>query len=139
MSGPGASGVKRLVSFFLLFAYLLSSPGLVYSMHFCGQSLTAVSLQADGKRNCCCETMRNPGCGCCHDQLLTSSVKDVKLTTAQVLVAAPATVATPALLPLVWRLSTATFPLDEPESKLAAHAAPPPECPAYVRGHAFLI
>jgi hypothetical protein len=139
MSGLWAPGVKRLVSFFLLFAYLLSSPGLVYSMHFCGQRLTAVSLQADGKRNCCCETMRNPGCGCCHDQLVTSSVKDVKLTTTQVLVAAPAMVATPDLLPLVWRLSTLAFPLNELKLELAAHAAPPPECPVYVRGHAFLI
>jgi len=131
--------VKRLVSFFLLFAYLLSSPGLVYSMHFCGQSLTAVSLEQGGKRNCCCDTMRAPACGCCHDQVVTSSVKDIKLSTLQVQVSAPAVVPTSALLPLVWHLSTFSLPVDEPETGFATHAAPPPECPAYVRGHAFLV
>lgn len=131
--------MKRLTSLFLLFAYLLSSPGLVYSMHFCGQSLEGVSIKQEIPRSCCCQTMRAPACGCCHDKVVTSSVKDVKLTTSGVKVAAPAIAPAPALLPLVWRLSTFTLPLDEPASGLAAHAAPPPECPAYVRGHAFLI
>ena len=131
--------MKRLVSFFLLFAYLLSSPGLVYSMHFCGQNLTAVSLEQGGKRNCCCDTMRAPACGGCHDQAVTSSVKDIKPPTHPVQVSAPAVVPAPALLPLVWHLSTFSLPLDEPETGFATHAAPPPECPAYVRGHAFLI
>ncbi|MBO3272091.1 HYC_CC_PP family protein [Hymenobacter defluvii] len=131
--------MKRLTSLFLLFAYLLSSPGLVYSMHFCGQSLEGVSIKQQIPRSCCCQAMRAPARGCCHDQVVTSSVKDVKLTTSGVKVAAPAIAPAPALLPLVWHLSTFTLPLDEPESGLTAHAAPPPECPAYVRGHAFLI
>ena len=134
-----ACPVKRLVSFFLLFAYLLASPGLVYSMHFCGQSLTGVSLEQGDQRSCCCKTMPAPACGGCHDQVVTSSVKDARLATPQVQVSAPAVAPAPALLPLVWHLSTFFQPLDEPATGFATHAAPTPECPAYVRGHAFLV
>ena len=131
--------MKRLTSFFLLFAYLLSSPGLVYSMHFCGETLTAVTVAADADKHCCCQNTDTPVCGCCHDQKVAGAAKDLKLTATHFLLQAPDVVPAPAVLQLVWQRSQRAFPIDEPASSLRAHAAPPPECPAYVRGHAFLI
>jgi hypothetical protein len=131
--------LKRYVSLFLLFSYLLSSPGLVYSMHFCGQALTAVTVAPDADKNCCCQDTGAPDCGCCHDQEVVSAAKDLKLTTTHFLLQAPAVAPEAALLPLVWQLAQVGYPANEPASRLVANAAPPPECPAYVRGHAFLI
>ncbi|MFD1470279.1 hypothetical protein ACFQ48_18780 [Hymenobacter caeli] len=128
--------MKRFLSLFLLLSYLLSSPGLVYSMHFCGPTLTEVSVTSEAA--CCCPVPKKPA-GCCHDKKLSSTLKDVKLSTAQlklpVLVAVPA----PPALRLAYRLPTPTYPADEPAAPLQATAAPPPACPPYVRGHAFLI
>lgn len=128
--------MKRFASLFLLLSYLLSSPGLVYSMHFCGDTLTEVSVTREAA--CCCPVPKKPA-GCCHDQKLRSTLKDVKLTTAQlklpVLVAVPA----PAALRPAYRLPTPTYPAEAPAAPRLATAAPPPDCPAYVRGHAFLI
>ena len=131
--------MKRFVSLFLLFSYLLSSPGLVYSMHFCGQELTAVSVKQDGDTNCCCQDTHKPPCGCCHDQKVSSALKDIKLSTAHFKQQAPGLVPAPAVLRLVWQLSQVACRADEPVANLRLHAAPPPECPAYVRGHAFLV
>jgi hypothetical protein len=131
--------VKRYVSLFLLFSYLLSSPGLVYSMHFCGQALTAITVTPDANKHCCCQNTGKPDCGCCHDQKVVSAAKDLKLTATHFLLQAPDVAPAPAVLQLVWQLALLAYPANEPASKLVAHAAPPPECPAYVRGHAFLI
>ena len=135
----GAPCVKRFTSLFLLFSYLLSTPGLVYSMHFCGQKLTAVSVKKDGDTNCCCQDTGKPAGRCCHDQKVSSALKDIKLSAAHYKQQAPAAVLTPAVLQLVWQLSQVVYPADEPVANLLLHAAPPPECPAYVRGHAFLV
>ena len=131
--------MKRFVSLFLLFSYLLSSPGLVYSMHFCGQELTAVSVRQDGDTHCCCRDTGKPAGRCCHDQKVSSKLKDIKLSAAHFKLTAPAAVLAPAVLQLVWPLSQVVYPADEPAANLLLHAAPPPECPAYVRGHAFLV
>ncbi|MDQ2770524.1 MAG: hypothetical protein M3Y54_08495 [Bacteroidota bacterium] len=126
--------MKRILSLFLLVSYLLSSPGLVYSMHFCGATMTGVSVAHAAA--CCCPLPKKPA-GCCHDQKLSSTLKDVKLTTAQLKL--PVLVPAPAPLRLAYRLPVPTYPADAPAAPLRATAAPPPECPAYVRGHAFLI
>ncbi|AIZ65565.1 hypothetical protein PK28_18255 (plasmid) [Hymenobacter sp. DG25B] len=131
--------MKRFVSLFLLFSYLLSSPGLVYSMHFCGQELTAVSVAQGSDTHCCCRDTGKPASGCCHDQKVSSALKDVKLSAAHFQLQAPDAVPAPAVLRLVWQLAQVAYPADEPAANLLAHAAPPPECPAYVRGHAFLV
>ncbi len=106
-------------------------------MHFCGSTVTGVSV-AVAEHPCCCPVLKKPA-GCCHDKKLSSTLKDVKLTTAQlklpVLLAMPA----PPELRLAYRLPIPTYPADEPAAPLRATAAPPPACPAYVRGHAFLI
>jgi hypothetical protein len=128
--------VKRFFSLFLLLSYLLSSPGLVYSMHFCGQTLTEVSVAKEAA--CCCPVPKKPT-GCCHDQKVTSTLKDVKLNSAQLKLPVPVAVPAPAPLRLAYRLPTPTYPAEAPAALRAATAAPPPECPAYVRGHAFLI
>ena len=128
--------LKRFFSLFLLVSYLLASPGLVYSMHFCGATMTGVSVAHQAA--CCCPVPKKPT-GCCHNQKLSSTLKDVKLTTAQlklpILVAVPA----PPALVLAYRLPAPTYPADAPATPLRATAAPPPVCPAYVLGHAFLI
>ena len=131
--------MKRFVSLFLLFSYLLSSPGLVYSMHFCGQELTAVTVAQDGDTNCCCQDTGKPAGRCCHDQKVSSALKDIKLSATHFQLQAPDVVPTPAVLRLVWQLAQMAYPADEPAVNLQLHAAPPPECPAYVRGHAFLV
>lgn len=128
--------VKRFLSLLLLLSYLLSSPGLVYSMHFCGQKLTEVSVAKEAA--CCCPVPKKPT-GCCHDQKVTSTLKDVKLNSAQLKLPVSVAVPAPAPLRLAYRLPTPTYPAEAPAAPLAATAAPPPECPAYVRGHAFLI
>lgn len=130
--------MKRLTGFLLLVAYLLASPGLVYSLHLCGEQVTSVSLSAAGEPTDCCAGLTKPKKSCCHNQQVSSTLKDVKLTTAQLkLPTAVALPAPPALrLPLQLAL---TYPAEEPILRRAATAAPPPPCPAYVRGHAFLI
>lgn len=131
--------MKRFISLFLLFSYLLSSPGLVYSMHFCGQELTAISVKQDGDTNCCCRDTGKPAGRCCHDQKVSSALKDIKLSAAHFKLQAPDLIPAQPLLQLVWQLSQAAYAADKPAARLLLHAAPPPECPAYVRGHAFLI
>ena len=131
--------LKRLASLLLLLAYLFASPGLVYSLHLCGQTVTGVSLSGVGEPAGCCPTPAKPVKGmkgCCHDQKVASSLQDVKLTTAQLKLTAP--VALPALR--VVRHLALTYPADEPAPRpRVASGLPPPACPAYVRGHAFLI
>lgn len=131
--------MKRVIGLFLLVSYLLSSPGLVYSMHFCGQTLTAVFMAPDADRHCCCEAAHKPPCRCCHDQKVSSAIKDVKLSAAEFKLVAPALVATAAVLHCRWLLWQAAGPADEPATRLLAPAAPPPKCPTYVRGHALLV
>ena len=131
--------MKRFVSLFLLVSYLLSSPGLVYSMHYCGPALTGVSVAQGGDTNCCCRDSGKPASGCCHDKKVTSAAKDAKLTAAQVKLQAPNPVLAPPTRPAAGRVARPIYPADEPAPRLVAHAAPPPACPAYVRGHAFLI
>ncbi|WP_084443615.1 HYC_CC_PP family protein [Hymenobacter roseosalivarius] len=131
--------MKRFASLFLLFSYLLSSPGLVYSMHFCGQALTDVSVAHGVDTSCCCQDTGKHACDCCHDQKVVSTTKDVKLAAGQFKVPAPDLVPAPPVLRVVWQLAQPFYPADEPVARLTAHAAPPPQCPAYVRGHAFLI
>ena len=128
--------MKRFLSLLLLVSYLLSSPGLVYSMHFCGATMTGVSVSHEAA--CCCPLPKKPA-GCCHDQKLSSTLKDVKLTTAQLKVSMSVAMSPPATLRLAYRLLIPTYPADEPAAPLRATAAPPSACPAYVRGHAFLI
>lgn len=131
--------VQRLTSLLLLFAYLLSSPGLVYSMHFCGQQVTNVSFAHRGDDDCCCRTATRSACYCCHDQEISSAVQDVKLTAFQAKMEAPAWQEAPTLLPIVWQLST-VFALTKSAVRWSeVDGAPPPACPAYVRGHAFRI
>ena len=131
--------MKRFVSLFLLFSYLLSSPGLVYSMHYCGQALTAVSVQQDGDTHCCCRDSGKPAGRCCHNQKVSSALKDIKLSAAHFKMPVPDAVPALAVLQLVWQLAQVVSPADEPAANLLLHAAPPPACPAYVRGHAFRV
>ncbi|OWP64002.1 hypothetical protein CDA63_05925 [Hymenobacter amundsenii] len=134
--------MKRLASLLLLLAYLFASPGLVYSLHLCGQQVTGVSLSGVGEPAGCCPESAKPVKGmkgCCHDQKVASSLKDVKLTTAQLKLVAPVALPAPPALRVVRHLAL-TYPADEPAPRLrVASGPPPPACPAYVRGHAFLI
>ena len=131
--------MKRFVSLFLLLSYLLSSPGLVYSMHFCGPAVTAVSVASGSDTHCCCRDTGKPASGCCHDQKVASTLKDVKLTAAHFKLTPPELAVAPAVLQAVWQLVLLAYPTPAAPGPRTAYAAPPPECPAYVRGHAFLI
>ena len=108
-------------------------------MHFCGQELTAVSVAQDSDTHCCCKDTGKPAGRCCHDQKVNSALKDIKLPTAYFKVQALDVVPAPVVLRLVWQLAQASYPTDEPVASLLLHAAPPPECPVYVRGHALLV
>ena len=94
---------------------------------------------APDANNCCCQDTHKPPCGCCHDRKVASATKDIKLTAAHFQLQVPDLVPAPAVLQLVWQLSQAAYAPEEPAVNLLLHAAPPPECPAYVRGHAFLV
>ena len=53
--------MKRLASLLLLLAYLFASPGLVYSLHLCGQTVTGVSLSGSGEEPAgCCPKSAKP-------------------------------------------------------------------------------
>ncbi|MFD2787643.1 HYC_CC_PP family protein [Hymenobacter rubripertinctus] len=130
--------MKRFTGFFLLVAYLLASPGLVYSLHLCGEQVTGVSLRAGEEPPDCCAGRTKPTKGCCHNEQVSSTLKDVKLASAQLKLPAAVALPAPPALRLALRLAL-TYPAEEPLTRGAATAAPPPRCPAYVRGHAFLI
>ncbi len=127
----------------MLLLYLCSSPGLVYSLHLCGELVTDVRLSGVGEPAGCCAKSARPVKGmkkdCCHDQKVSSPLKDVKLTTAQLKLVAPVALPTPPAVRFVRHLAL-TYPADEPAPRpRITSGPPPPACPAYVRGHAFLI
>ena len=129
--------MTRFLSLLLLVSYLLASPGLVYSMHFCGHTLAEVSVAKEA--TCCCPVPAKKPAGCCHDKKVVSPLQDVKLSAAQLKLPGLVAVPAPPALRLAFRLPTPTYPADAPAAPRAATAAPPPPCPAYVRGHAFLV
>ncbi len=128
--------LKRFLSLFLLVSYLLSSPGLVYSLHYCGTTVTGVSLAAAEPASCC-GAMKKPA-GCCHDQKVQSTIKDAKLTVAQIKLLVPVALPVPPVVRPLFRQAL-TYPAEAVAIVPVARPAPPPVCPAYVRGHAFRL
>ena len=130
--------VRRPLSFLLLLVYLLSSPGLGYSMHYCGRVLTGVSVLAESPKTCC--PPHQAPCGSCHDKHVSSPADDATLLAAASLAAL-----VPALVPppLAWTAAARPKPWPtEPERQrppVEVRAAASPPRPAYVRGHAFRL
>lgn len=130
--------MKRALSFLLLLVYLLSSPGLGYSMHYCGPVLKGVSVLAEAPKSCC--PPRHTPCGSCHDKHISSPAQDAPLLTTAAL-----TLTVPALLPepLAYSWPAAPRPrpgdLERQRPRAAVRTAAPPPWPAYVRGHAFRL
>jgi hypothetical protein len=130
--------VKRPLSFLLLLVYLLSSPGLGYSMHYCGQKLTGFSVLAETPKSCC--PPRSAPCGGCHDKHVSSPVQDAPLlTTAALALSVPALLPEP--LAYSWPAASRPQPGDPERQRprAAVRTAVPPPWPAYVRGHAFRL
>ena len=130
--------MRRSLSFLLLLVYLLSSPGLGYSMHFCGRVLTGVTVGAESPKTCC--PPHQAPCGSCHDKHVSSPADNATLLAAASLAAL-----VPALVPppLAWAATAQPKPWPtEPERERApveVRAPVPPPWPAYVRGHAFRL
>jgi len=117
--------------------YLLSSPGLGFSMHYCGRVLTGVSMLAETPKSCCPPSQAP--CGSCHDKHVSSPAHESPL-----LAAAPLAALVPALLPAPLALpKPAARPWlmarERQRSPVEVRAAAPPPWPAYVRGHAFRL
>ena len=129
--------MKRLLSFLLLFVHLFSSPGLGYSMHYCGQVLTGVSVSAETPKSCC--PPQKAPCGKCHDKHVSSPSHEATLL-ATAAFAAPAPALLPAPLAVAWPAapSWAAQRVNFLPRPAGRDAAPPP-WPAYVRGHAFRL
>ncbi len=130
--------MKRPLSFLLLLVYLLSSPGLAYSLHYCGQELTGVSVGAETPKSCC--PPHQAPCGNCHDQHVSGPAQDAPL-----LASAALAFTAPALLPepIAYVRSPAERFLagsqERQRPRTAVRAAALPPWPAYVRGHAFRL
>ena len=105
-------------------------------MHYCGNTVTGVSLAA-AEPSHCCGAMKKPA-GCCHDKKVQSTLKDVKLTGTPIKLLAPVALPAPPALRLAFRV-VHTYPSEKVATVPVARPAPPPVCPAYVRGHAFRV
>jgi hypothetical protein len=69
--------VKKAISLFLLSVFLLSVPGLAYSLHFCGEMLMKSGISAEAKKACVCDKQQSED-DCCKDQQVDLSVDDSK-------------------------------------------------------------
>jgi len=90
--------VKKLVVLLLLPLYLLSVPGLAYSLHFCGKKLTSFSFAQKNKKSCPCKKAQSPS-DCCDDQQIDSKIDESRQTATAFKLDAPKVGVPTALLP----------------------------------------
>lgn len=69
--------MKRYITTFVLFAYLLFNAGISFSMHFCGGKLTSSGFFAS-KIGCTCSSMKEEASDCCKDVVIKSAGDDQK-------------------------------------------------------------
>jgi hypothetical protein len=92
--------VKKLVVLLLLPLYLLSVPGLAYSLHFCSKKLTSFSLARKAHKSCPCKKAQSPAAAdCCDDQQVDTKTDDSLQTAAAFKLDAPKLAVLTALLP----------------------------------------
>jgi hypothetical protein len=80
--------MKRLFAIFFCFVYLVPTLGISLNLHYCGETLTAISLFNIGDKNCCCGEEEESD-DCCKDKSVNCQVKEgqntaVKITPLQV-------------------------------------------------------
>jgi hypothetical protein len=90
--------VKKIVSLFLLSVFLLSVPGLAYSLHFCGEILIKSGIASDAKKTCICDKPQASD-DCCQDQQVSLSVDDSQQSTVDYKLDAPKFVLLSAVIP----------------------------------------
>ncbi|MDO1449226.1 hypothetical protein Q0590_23315 [Rhodocytophaga aerolata] len=88
--------MKKNVSILLMFVYLLSIPGLAYSLHFCGEKLTSYTFKSAEKKSCVCNQAKtqqeNPPAAsdCCDDQQVDLSTDNKQASSFDFKLGAPA-------------------------------------------------
>lgn len=131
--------MKKFLSISLLFLYLVSSIGIIISLHYCGGSLASLSLSQNA--SCCCDdNVKDMKEGCCKDE-----VKFIKITDdqnkAEYLVKKFSSLVMD--LPAQQHYFFNSKLIDRSLSLLpVALARPPDRCnliPAYKRNHSFLF
>jgi hypothetical protein len=127
--------MKKIVILLLLPLYLLSHAGLAYSLHFCAEALTSVSLLRQAEKPCACPKPQADK-GCCEEQQVDIQTDDAqaslfsyKLDALQVLLSAVFT-----------RLLACLFPQFTAGVPSGATDQPPPyKVPLYLLICVFLI
>lgn len=90
--------MKKIVSLFLLSVFLLSVPGLAYSLHFCGEMLIKSGMATDAKKSCVCD-MPQASDDCCKDQQVSLSVDDSQQSLVDYKLDAPKIILLSAVIP----------------------------------------
>jgi hypothetical protein len=67
--------VKKVISLFLVFLLLIPNMGITVNVHYCGDSIAAISLHSEllsltESENCCGETDLLEKGSCCKDRLV---------------------------------------------------------------------
>jgi hypothetical protein len=92
--------VKKLVVLLLLPLYLLSVPGLAYSLHFCSKKLTSFSFAQKARKSCACKKAQSPSASdCCDDQRMDTKTDDSQRTASAFKLDAPKLAVLTTLLP----------------------------------------
>ncbi len=92
--------MKKLVVLLLLPLYLLSVPGLAYSLHFCSKKLTSFSFAQKAQKSCPCKKSQSPSASdCCDDQQVDTQTDDSLQTASAFKLDAPKLAVLTALLP----------------------------------------
>lgn len=129
--------MKKFVVFLLLPLYLLSVPGLAYSLHFCSEKLTSFSLVGQKpQKSCPCKKSPSPS-DCCDDKQVSEKTDESRHTAHSFKLDGPKLGLLTALLP---QFLARLFPL--PAKHTFPHLpafVPLPKNPVYLRIGAFLI
>lgn len=104
--------MKKRVILLLLPLYLLSVPGLTYSLHCCSKKLTSFSLAQKARKSCPCKKAHAPSAAdCCDDQRVDTRTDDSLQTAAAFKLDAPKLAVLTTLLPhLLARLFARSHP-----------------------------
>lgn len=85
--------MKKIVSLLLLLVYMLSIPGIAYSLHFCGEKLSSFSYTVAEKKTCACKQTKTqeetPAKDCCEDQQVDLSAENSKAASFDFKLATP--------------------------------------------------
>ncbi len=66
--------MKKLLSIWIMIAYMASAIGFSCSLHYCGGKFKEVCFTADTEKNCCGSMEKSAGC--CSDKVIKAQIKD---------------------------------------------------------------